>query len=710
MERNRRWQQPLPEPHMESGPAAELGAATAPEELSGAAAPAPVATAPLAIGTASVPSTSSAVDHDVAVARERLFAAISSGNLTATREVLESISPSLSSGKLSAECGAAAKVVEILTEKERVEAEVAEARERARQLEARSIAADAAKSRSEAEKREEARRGAQRVAQLEEDLRRAEEREGAAAIAGAALGRVVGTDGAARVEGIQASTRVNELQGVVVSLQTRLRQSEQQVAHAAVRVEAAEAASDPLLKQIEDRDAELAHVRRMLAQADESSTVLQQHLSVLQARMAESSFAAVAAGPGEATGAEEVAAALATGGDPVEALKASLDAERGRRKQAEAEAARARAQASEQLDRMRKGAERSMRELQGQVARLQGEVVRERQSVGEELTAARSKAAAESEFRRRAEEGWQESQRATEAAKGEAGQLRERAAAAEGQLPKLRRDLEQARDELATQQATAADLASKLGESEYREQSSAQQTAAAYQSYQQQATAAAAAAAAELTAAKEYAESDAAQWRRTAEQARSRVGSAATQLSSLRQSVETMLQRLASATELSELSDLSRLLFEVKARLLSVGEALQAQATRPREIPPHDGRSRSPAPRGNHSPAPRRQHTTPHIGFEDATADGARLPPIHPQHGAGVYRDSPARHIAAKAPYATKAAASPQPRAPGGRTVRRGNVRDSEANLLPSRLPKPTGNKASLLKPAPRVSRVGRNS
>lgn len=195
---------------MESGPADELGATTTPEKLSSAAEPVPIVAVPPAMKTAAVPSTVSPVDHDAAVARERLVAAISSGNLTATREVLESVSPSLSSGKLSAECGAAAKVVEILTEKERVETEVAEARERARQLEARSIAADAAKSRSEAERREEARRVAQRVAQLEEDLRRAEEREGAAATAGAALGRAGGTAG---VENIQASTRVNELQG-----------------------------------------------------------------------------------------------------------------------------------------------------------------------------------------------------------------------------------------------------------------------------------------------------------------------------------------------------------------------------------------------------------------------------------------------------------------------------------------------------------------
>jgi hypothetical protein len=246
---------------------------------------------------------------------------------------------------------------------------------------------------------------------------------------------------------------------------------------------------------------------------------------------------------------------------------------------------------------------------------------------------------------------------------------------------------------LATQLATAADLTSKLGESEYREQSNAQQTAAAYQSYQQQAAAVAEAATAKLTAAKEYAESDAAQWRRAAEQARSRVGSAATQLSSLRQSVETMLQRLASANELSELSDLSRLLFEVKARLLSVGETLQAQAARPREDPPHDGSNRSPAPRGNHSPASRRQHMTSRIGFRDATVDGAMLPPIHPQHNA-------ARHDATttKAPYTAKAAAVPAPRALSGRMAARGNVRNSEVNLLPSRLPKPT-----------RASKVGRS-
>jgi len=186
----------------------------------------------------------------VAVARERLMAAIASGNLTATREVLESVSPHLASGALWAECGAAGKVVQILSEKERVDAEAAEARERARQFEARSIAADAARTRSEAEKRDAARQAAQRVAELEEELRRAGEREGAAATAGAALGRAGGSSSGAPVDGIQAATRLNELQTVVVSLQTRLRQSEQQVAHASLRVEAAEAAAEPLRMQV----------------------------------------------------------------------------------------------------------------------------------------------------------------------------------------------------------------------------------------------------------------------------------------------------------------------------------------------------------------------------------------------------------------------------------------------------------------------------
>ena len=97
-------------------------------------------------------------------------------------------------------------------------------------------------------------------------------------------------------------------------------------------------------------------------------------VSVLQARFAEGSDAAsasAASAQGGASAEEELAAALAAGGDPVEALRASLEAERGRRRHAEAEAQRLRVGTAEQLERIRKGAERSMRELQGQVARLQ---------------------------------------------------------------------------------------------------------------------------------------------------------------------------------------------------------------------------------------------------------------------------------------------------------------------------------------------------
>ena len=507
---------------------------------------------------------------DVSIARKRLMAAMASGNLTATREVMVSISPSLASGELSLECKAAAAVVEILAAREREAAEAADARERAQQSEARSIAADAARARAESERHEAESTVARERASADDERRRAGEREAVAAGAGEALARVP-------VEGIQHATRVNELQAVVVSLQTRLRLSEQQVAHGSLRVQSAEAVAEPLRLRVEELEGELSHVKRLLGQSEESVGVLQQHLNVLQARFAESA-APLAVGTDDER-EESLAAKLAAAEDPLEVAKASLDAERGRRLELEAEMQRARMQSAEQLDRLRKGTERSVRELQGHVARLQAEAASERQEMSDRLAAACSKAEAEADFRKRAEEGWHEAQQTCEAKAADALHSRQRTAELEGRLvameagqaeaASMRSQLQQALDELAVEK-------SKLAEQEYREQSNAQQAAAVWQ---QQAASSIEAATAEAIAAKELAQADAARWRLQADQSKSRIAMASTQLLGLRSSLEAMLQRLASANELSDLSDLSRLLFEVKARLTSMGESLQAHAS-----------------------------------------------------------------------------------------------------------------------------------
>jgi len=146
-----------------------------------------------------------------------------------------------------------------------------------------------------------------------------------------------------------------------------------------------------------------------------------------------------------------------------------------------------------------------------------------------------------------------------------------------------------------------------------------------------------------------------------------------------------MLQRLASANELADLSDLSRLLFEAKARLLSVTDSLQQ----------HVARSREPEP-----PPPRRstqQQQQQHVGFYEApVSDGARLPPIHSNRATGHHGQPPHNEPSRAAP--AKAGGAPAAGA-GGRAAARGNLRSDAAP--PSRLPKPSS--ASVRKPAAKV-------
>ena len=91
-------------------------------------------------------------------------------------------------------------------------------------------------------------------------------------------------------------------------------------------------------------------------------------------------------------------------------------------------------QTDDALERQRKGAERGMRELQGEVARLQAQAVEHRDAVG----AAEQRSGAEAGFRARAEQGWEKAAHEAEETEEQARQAeaegRQRVAEAEGRL------------------------------------------------------------------------------------------------------------------------------------------------------------------------------------------------------------------------------------------------------------------------------------
>ena len=150
------------------------------------------------------------VEADVKVTRSRLLAAIAAGNVAALNEVLGSL-PAGAEAELEAEAKAARKAIELVTSSER--AVSAGDDDQAVVIELRQKLADA----------EEAHRASQAAVEANDALV-AELKQELEAARGVASG---GGSPAHQLGAVQQATRINELQSVVVQLQTQLRQSEQ---------------------------------------------------------------------------------------------------------------------------------------------------------------------------------------------------------------------------------------------------------------------------------------------------------------------------------------------------------------------------------------------------------------------------------------------------------------------------------------------------
>ena len=126
------------------------------------------------------------------------------------------------------------------------------------------------------------------VAELKQDLEAARE--------------VAGQAPASSLGAVQQETRINELQSVIVQLQTQLRQSEQDVARARAETETAQAGLRPMQAANSELQEQQAHLRRLLEQSEATVKAQQTRLDALlqqaRCRSGAGRRAAAAAGGG----------------------------------------------------------------------------------------------------------------------------------------------------------------------------------------------------------------------------------------------------------------------------------------------------------------------------------------------------------------------------------------------------------------------------
>ena len=279
-------------------------------------------------------------EANVKVTRSRLMTAIAAGNASALSEVCGSVAAEWAA-ELQSEVAAARKAIELVQGHEAAVKSLDE--ERAAVLRLRTELAALG---------EQHRASAGEIGEADDVIHGLK-----AQLSGAELrasGRAPPT-AAEELSSVQRETRINELQTVVVSLQTQLRQAEQAAAHARAELATAQAGLQPMSTANAELQEQQAHLRRMLEQSDAMSAALQQQVSALQAQ------AALPSG----LGALEAAAAAATadaaaGGATVEPgsldeARAQLVSERARRQLCEAELLTLKRQTDDALDRPRKG-------------------------------------------------------------------------------------------------------------------------------------------------------------------------------------------------------------------------------------------------------------------------------------------------------------------------------------------------------------------
>ena len=192
-----------------------------------------------------------------------------------------------------------------------------------------------------------------------------------------------------------------------------------------------------------------------------------------------------------------------------------------------------------------------------------------------------AKLAAESGYRERAETGWEAAQQALDGVEAELQETRSKVATLEGKLSAsegLASSANTLRAQLAEANAAAqgerAEHDARMGGLIQAEKMAHMRADEALDQARQQAADEVAQLTSEHHERLSAATADAHHWRERAQTTQSKASLAASQLSAARGSLESMLTRLATAKSLAELSDLSRHLFESKARMLAIEDVL----------------------------------------------------------------------------------------------------------------------------------------
>jgi hypothetical protein len=367
-------------------------------------------------------------ETDMRLHRSRLMVAITAMNPKGLQQVLQSLPPSAQA--LETEIKAAQAVVELLSRYDQLVKEQADVRASAEDL------------RIQLESEARARRGAQEDARQAAAGRQAGEAQMRTELR-AARGQAPPSS-EQELTAMAQETRINELQAVVVSLQTQLRQSEMRGQQVRLELANAKESLGPTLKALKVAEEESEHTKRLLRTSESSNATLLTQVAALQQRVtgiaigesrppkppvsASASAATAAAGvpvggaaaaapDADARAAEAAAAAAAAiearvaadaaaaAEEPlpssVEEMQQALRHERARVRVLQAEVSNARQAAEETLERQRRGADRGLREMQSEFARLHRITAEFREAVN----GAEGRARGEESFRRRAEQG-----------------------------------------------------------------------------------------------------------------------------------------------------------------------------------------------------------------------------------------------------------------------------------------------------------------
>ena len=389
--------------------------------------------------------------------RSRILAAIAASNLSVLMDVLAS-QPQGGSPALEAEVRAGRAMAEALEKLDKQTKDLEQAR---------TGASDAkAKYEAEAKLRIEERKTAEEAAADQ------------SASLGEARAQVASTRGQApasseeQLQLVAQAARIDDLQATIVSLQTAVRQSEMKGQQLQLELANAKEAMGPTIKAMKAVEEELAHKDRLLRTSEAASATLTNQLAMLQQRMsgvaigefrpAKPTRPAEAVMPpshtegaptlseppgmgGDVAAAEGAAAdgAAAEGGaavptvaeqpgeaeelpESVDELQRCLQLERSRVRLLTEEVRALRDEMDHQLERQRRGADRGMREMQTEFARLH----RATADMREGVNAAEARAKGEEGFRRRAEQGWLTAQNSLERTQAELQQSHVKVASA----------------------------------------------------------------------------------------------------------------------------------------------------------------------------------------------------------------------------------------------------------------------------------------